>query len=134
MTDSKPLSCFILIFAKDWYFPLKRSLKQRQAERISDDILMHKQTLNGFDRNRTGFVLHFCKEYMSQKAILSNFPLPEALTHRVVSYLSVFRLLISLILLYAFFTDLVALPIPGQERHWRDATALLFCHGDLPGH
>ena len=47
---------------------------------------------------------------MSQKVLLSNFPLPEALTHRVISYLSFFRLLISLILLYAFFTDLVTIP------------------------
>ena len=48
---------------------------------------------------------------MSQKTLLSNFPLPEALTYRVISYLSFFRLLISLILLYAFFTDLVAMPL-----------------------
>ena len=44
---------------------------------------------------------------MSQAALPSNFPLPEALTHRVLSYLSVFRLLISLILLYATLTNLV---------------------------
>lgn len=48
---------------------------------------------------------------MSQAALFSNFPLSEELTQRVVSYLSVFRLLISLILLYAFFTDLVVTPI-----------------------
>ena len=48
---------------------------------------------------------------MSQAALFSNFPLSEELTHRVVSYLSVFRLLISIILLYAFFTDLVVTPI-----------------------
>ncbi len=47
---------------------------------------------------------------MKQKGFFSTFPLPEAMTHRVVSYLSVFRLLISMILLYAFFTDLVAVP------------------------
>ena len=52
---------------------------------------------------------------MSQKVLLSNFPLPEALTHRVISYLSYFRLLITLILLYAFFTDLVALPLAMDE-------------------
>ena len=47
---------------------------------------------------------------MSKTGLHSSFPLPEDLTYRVVSYLSVFRLLISLILLYAFFTDLVVVP------------------------
>ena len=43
-------------------------------------------------------------------ADLSKYPLPEALTHRVVSYLNAFRLFISLALLYALFTDLVEIP------------------------
>jgi len=55
-----------------------------------------------FDGHRTNIGLFdICKEKMSQAALPSNFPLPEALTHRVLSYLSIFRLLISLILLYA---------------------------------
>ena len=61
---------------------------------------------------------------MRQKGFFSNFPLPEAMTHRVVSYLSVFRLLISMILLYAFFTDLVALPIT-LDKSAIGGTALL---------
>lgn len=61
-----------------------------------------------FDGHRTNIGLFdICKEKMSQAALPSNFPLPEALTHRVLSYLSVFRLLISLILLYSTLTDLV---------------------------
>jgi two-component system sensor histidine kinase PilS (NtrC family) len=48
---------------------------------------------------------------MNKTGLYSSFPLPEDLTYRVVSYLSFFRLLISLILLYAFFTDLVAIPL-----------------------
>ena len=61
-----------------------------------------------FDGHRTNIGLFdICKEKMSQAALPSNFPLPEALTHRVLSYLSVFRLLISLILLYAALPDLV---------------------------
>ena len=61
---------------------------------------------------------------MRQKGFFSTFPLPEAMTHRVVSYLSVFRLLISMILLYAFFTDLVALPIT-LDKSAIGGTALL---------
>ncbi|MDH3902780.1 MAG: hypothetical protein OES90_06100, partial [Xanthomonadales bacterium] len=61
-----------------------------------------------FDGHRTNIgLVDICKEKMSQAALPSNFPLPEALTHRVLSYLSVFRLLISLILLYATLSDLV---------------------------
>lgn len=44
---------------------------------------------------------------MSQAADFSNYPLPEALTRRVVTYLNVFRLLISLALMLAFFNDLL---------------------------
>ncbi|NOR20952.1 MAG: hypothetical protein GQ538_12795 [Xanthomonadales bacterium] len=47
---------------------------------------------------------------MSKTEDLSNYPLPEALTHRVVSYLNIFRLLISLALLYALFAGLVTTP------------------------
>ena len=61
-----------------------------------------------FDGHRTNIGLFdICKEKMSPTALPSNFPLPVALTHRVLSYLSVFRLLISLILLYAALPDLV---------------------------
>ena len=47
---------------------------------------------------------------MSQKAELSNHPLPEALTGRVVSYLNVFRMVISIGLLLALFAGLVTTP------------------------
>ena len=47
---------------------------------------------------------------MSQKADLSKYPLPEALTHRVLTYLVYFRLLISILLLYALFAGLVSSP------------------------
>ena len=47
---------------------------------------------------------------MSHKADLLKHPLPEALTHRVVSYLNAFRLLISLTLMYALFAGLVEIP------------------------
>jgi two-component system sensor histidine kinase PilS (NtrC family) len=40
----------------------------------------------------------------------SNYPLPEALTRRVVSYLNIYRLIISLGLLYALFAGLVTVP------------------------
>ena len=45
---------------------------------------------------------------MSQKTDLSKYPLPEALTHRVLTYLIYFRLLISVLLLYALFAGLVS--------------------------
>ena len=61
---------------------------------------------------------------MKQSTLFSNFPLPEALNQRVVSYLNIFRLLISLILLYAFFTDLVATP-PALNLETIAAIALL---------
>ena len=44
---------------------------------------------------------------MSSKADNPRYPLPEALTRRIVSYLSIFRLVISFALLYALFADLV---------------------------
>lgn len=44
---------------------------------------------------------------MSQTADFSNYPLPEALTRRVVTYLNVFRLFISFVLIIAFFTGLL---------------------------
>jgi len=47
---------------------------------------------------------------MSQKADQSKYPLPEALTHRVISYLNAFRLLISLGLLFALFAGLIDTP------------------------
>lgn len=37
----------------------------------------------------------------------SNYPLPEPLTRRVVTYLTVFRLFISFVLMIAFFTGLL---------------------------
>ncbi len=61
---------------------------------------------------------------MSQKTFFSNFPLPEALTHRVISYLSIFRLLISLILLFTLFTDMVVAPFV-FDRSAIGGTALL---------
>jgi two-component system sensor histidine kinase PilS (NtrC family) len=61
---------------------------------------------------------------MSQKALFANFPLPEALTHRVISYLSIFRLLISLFLLFALFTDLVVTPFV-FDKNAIGGTALL---------
>ncbi len=47
---------------------------------------------------------------MSKPGDFSNYPLPEALTHRVVSYLNIFRLVISVALLYALFAELVSIP------------------------
>lgn len=44
---------------------------------------------------------------MSQTADFSNYPLPEALTRRVVTYLNVFRLFISFALIIAFFSGLL---------------------------
>jgi two-component system sensor histidine kinase PilS (NtrC family) len=49
----------------------------------------------------------FCREKMSQTADFTNYPLPEALTRRVVTYLNVFRLFISFALTVAFFTGLL---------------------------
>ena len=47
---------------------------------------------------------------MSRKADFSNYPLPEALTRRVISYLNMFRLFISLALIFAFFTGVLVTP------------------------
>jgi len=47
---------------------------------------------------------------MSRKADFSNYPLPEALTRRVISYLTMFRLFISLALIFAFFTGVLVTP------------------------
>jgi len=47
---------------------------------------------------------------MSRKADFSNYPLPEALTRRVISYLNMFRLFISLALMFAFFTGVLITP------------------------
>jgi len=44
---------------------------------------------------------------MSQTADFSNYPLPEALTRRVVTYLNVFRLFISFTLMILFFSGLL---------------------------
>ena len=44
---------------------------------------------------------------MNQQADFSNYPLPAALTRRVVTYLNLFRLFISLLLMVAFFADLL---------------------------
>ena len=44
---------------------------------------------------------------MSKKGDHAHYPLPEALTRRVVSYLNAFRLLISLAFLFALFAGLV---------------------------
>lgn len=44
---------------------------------------------------------------MNQQANFSNYPLPEALTRRVITYLNAFRLFISFILMLAFFTGLL---------------------------
>jgi two-component system sensor histidine kinase PilS (NtrC family) len=61
---------------------------------------------------------------MSQTALVSKFPLPEALTHRIISYLSVFRLLICLILLYALLSELEITPLV-LNKQTIGATALL---------
>jgi len=47
---------------------------------------------------------------MSRKADFSTYPLPESLTRRVVTYLNVFRLFISLALLFAFFSGVLIPP------------------------
>ncbi len=47
---------------------------------------------------------------MNQKAELSNHPLPEALTSRVIAYLNIFRLVISIGLLAALFAGFVSTP------------------------
>ena len=47
---------------------------------------------------------------MSRKADFSNYPLPEALTRRVISYLNLFRLFISLALMFSFFTGVLVTP------------------------
>lgn len=79
----------------------------------------------GPNDNRTNFhFLYFYTEKMSKTGLYASFPLPEDLSYRVVTYLSVFRLLISLILLYAFFTDLVVLP-HSLDRSAIGGTALL---------
>ena len=44
---------------------------------------------------------------MNQAADFSTYPLPEALTRRVVTYLNIFRLFISFALMLAFFTGLL---------------------------
>jgi len=44
---------------------------------------------------------------MSQAADLSNYPLPEALTRRVLTYLNIFRLFISFALVISFFSGLL---------------------------
>ena len=48
---------------------------------------------------------------MKKPGAFSHYPLPEALTRRVVSYLSLFRLLISAALLYALFAGLISVSI-----------------------
>jgi len=52
---------------------------------------------------------------MSRKTNFSNYPLPEALTRRVITYLNVFRLLISLSLMFAFFTGILITPLIMDE-------------------
>ena len=47
---------------------------------------------------------------MSRKADFSNYPLPEALTRRVISYLNMFRLFISLALMFSFLTGVLVTP------------------------
>ena len=47
---------------------------------------------------------------MGRKADFSNYPLPEGLTSRVVTYLNLFRLVISLALMFAFFTGVLITP------------------------
>lgn len=49
----------------------------------------------------------FLHKKMSQEADFSKYPLPEALTRRVVTYLNIFRLFISFALALAFFTGLL---------------------------
>ena len=48
---------------------------------------------------------------MSQKADFSNYPLPEALTRRVVGYLNAFRVFISVALMFAFFAKVLVTPL-----------------------
>ncbi len=47
---------------------------------------------------------------MSQNTDLNNYPLPKALTRRVVIYLNLFRAVVSLSLLFAFFSGLLTTP------------------------
>jgi len=61
---------------------------------------------------------------MKRIAFFSDYPLPEALTHRVVSYLNIFRLLISVILLFALFSGLAAAPL-SMNKSVIAGTALL---------
>jgi two-component system sensor histidine kinase PilS (NtrC family) len=61
---------------------------------------------------------------MKRIAFFSDYPLPEALTHRVVTYLNLFRLLISLILLFALFSGLTATPL-SMNKSVIAGTALL---------
>jgi len=46
---------------------------------------------------------------MSKTEDFSHYPLPEVLTRRVVSYLNMFRLLVSTALLYALYAGLVSI-------------------------
>ena len=48
---------------------------------------------------------------MSQKADFNNYPLPEALTRRVVGYLNAFRVFISVALMFAFFAKVLVTPL-----------------------
>jgi two-component system sensor histidine kinase PilS (NtrC family) len=68
---------------------------------------VQQNTLNGFRRRPDNISLSFCREKMSQTADFSNYPLPAALTRRVVTYLIAFRLFISFALTVAFFTGLL---------------------------
>ena len=45
---------------------------------------------------------------MSKTEDFSHYPLPEVLTRRVVSYLNMFRLLVSTALLYALYAGIVS--------------------------
>jgi len=56
-------------------------------------------------------VLPVCRIKMSKTAAFSNYPLPAALTRRVVTYLNYFRLIISLILLLSLLTGLLSVPL-----------------------
>ena len=48
---------------------------------------------------------------MSPKADFNNYPLPEALTRRVVGYLNVFRVFISVALIFAFYAEVLITPL-----------------------
>jgi len=69
---------------------------------------------------------------MSQKADFNNYPLPEALTRRVVGYLNAFRVFISVALMFAFQSAGHSAR-NGPGGHCRYDIVILFHHGRIHG-